>query len=508
LIAGSLFILGLISRIPFQSHYLYHWDSVNFALGTARFDVTAGQPHLPGYLLYIALGWVFNLVTHDPQVTFVTINILFSGLAVAIMFLLGQAVFDRRTGIIAALFLLVSPLFWFYGEVALPHVVDTFFVILVALLLYRAWHGENHYLIIAAAVLAIAAGFRPQTALFLAPLCLLAASRSKLKTVVLAVVTGTVLGLLWIIPLFSATGGIVTYLAATSTFSQSFHYWAPLQGLLKGQLAAFMSGTSKLIAYSVYGLGLTIFPLIIYAGLNLRRLKTPLFSAKSLFVLLWILPSVAFYAFVHMGQQGLVFVFLPALLLISAAALSGMWTGHRNPTLAKPGTFLGILATAAVVIIHTALFIVPSDHPLGANSLKILNWNTIQTSDAQKHEMLTAIQEHFSSKDTLLIGANWRHVGYYLPEYRLYRLPTITIQGEEVASMGLGDSVETISSDTLEIADGKGITLVFLDGDPSIIPTGFEKQSIALQTSQPLYYVYLKPHQQLSWQGNRLISIP
>ena len=51
----SLFGLTLITRLPFSGAILYHWDSINFALALEHFDVALGQPHIPGYLLYVLL---------------------------------------------------------------------------------------------------------------------------------------------------------------------------------------------------------------------------------------------------------------------------------------------------------------------------------------------------------------------------------------------------------------------------------------------------------------------
>ncbi len=50
--------LALLLRIPFMSRFLYHWDSVNYALSLERYDVRLHQPHPPGYFL-----------TDDGQIT-------------------------------------------------------------------------------------------------------------------------------------------------------------------------------------------------------------------------------------------------------------------------------------------------------------------------------------------------------------------------------------------------------------------------------------------------------
>jgi hypothetical protein len=57
LLAGAV----LLTRVLFRSELLYDLDSVNFATGMERFDVTVFQPHAPGYYLYIVLGRLFAL---------------------------------------------------------------------------------------------------------------------------------------------------------------------------------------------------------------------------------------------------------------------------------------------------------------------------------------------------------------------------------------------------------------------------------------------------------------
>ena len=134
-IALALFVITIITRLPFQSQFLYHWDSVNMAFGVRQFDVPAGSPQYPGYIVYIVIAQATNLLFNDPQRTMVFISVLSSGLAVVAMFYLGREMFNPITGLIAALFLAASPLFWFYSEIALPHTFDLFFITLCAWLL-------------------------------------------------------------------------------------------------------------------------------------------------------------------------------------------------------------------------------------------------------------------------------------------------------------------------------------------------------------------------------------
>ena len=67
-------------RLLFSARYLYHWDSVNFAFGLHHYDVRLGQPHVPGYILYVAAAWLVNAVAGDANRAMVLLSALGSGL--------------------------------------------------------------------------------------------------------------------------------------------------------------------------------------------------------------------------------------------------------------------------------------------------------------------------------------------------------------------------------------------------------------------------------------------
>jgi hypothetical protein len=228
--AAALFLGTVLSRLPFRSQILYHWDSVNFAFAMQRFDVAAEQPHSPGYIAYVWLCRLVDTLFQDPQTTMVWLSVVGSGVAAVAMYLLGRAMFDQRTGLVGALFLTTSPLFWFYGEIALPHAVDTFVVILSAWLLYEVTLGWVWAVMPAAVSLAIAGGVRQQTPVFLALLALFAGVRFLQRVGwrrggrwgVLAVAVFGLLCAGWFLPLINSTGGPVHYLQVVGAFSERF----------------------------------------------------------------------------------------------------------------------------------------------------------------------------------------------------------------------------------------------------------------------------------------------
>jgi len=261
LIAIGLGVFAVLSRLPFVSQVLYHWDSVNFAFAISEFNLEKEQPHPPGYLLYVLLSRLVNLLFGNPNSTMVAISILSSGLAAVVLYLLTRAMFNRTIGIAASLFMITSPLFWFYGEIALPHSLDAFLVISCALLLYAGQKNRTAGYW-AVGLTAAAGGFRPQTLVFLLPLLLYTAVRYQRAHFFRWAAIGLIVCLAWFVPLISLSGGLQSYLTILGQFSDRFQSstsdfsGAGLQGLVR-------NGT-KLMLYTAYGLGFCGLGLIVF----------------------------------------------------------------------------------------------------------------------------------------------------------------------------------------------------------------------------------------------------
>jgi hypothetical protein len=119
--AFLLFLVTLFFRIPFRSHVLFNWDSVNYALGIRDFNIFQHRPHPPGYILYIWAGKWITQLTKDPNASLVWISIFSSAIAVAATYLFARRIFKERDAIFSAALLLASPLFWLYDETALNY---------------------------------------------------------------------------------------------------------------------------------------------------------------------------------------------------------------------------------------------------------------------------------------------------------------------------------------------------------------------------------------------------
>lgn len=407
-LAAGLFVLTLLSRIPFVTHILYHWDSVNFAFAIREFNIAKEQPHPPGYAGYVWLTQLLDAFLRDAQTTLVSISVVASALSVVALFYLGRAMFGRQVGLIAALLLASSPLFWFYGEIALPHTLDTFLVIATVWLFYLTMRRDARLVYPAVVVAAVAGGVRPQTLVFLAPLMLFAMRRVGWKNFVLAGLLGAVICVAWFLPLTAAAGGISGYFAVMSAFSHRFQdstsvfAGAGWFGLRRNLI--------KLSLYSAYAWSVAAVPALLYMAWRLVRRRRPQNWEAAIFLALWLGPTLFFYALIHMGQQGLVFVFLPALLLLSAVGLARLLAGRPS---------ILVAAVVVLVAVNAAIFLLLPERPLPGKTVRLLTWQTLQNSDAYYTSRLNAIRQNYPPASTAIIASNWHHLEYYLPEYTL-----------------------------------------------------------------------------------------
>jgi hypothetical protein len=433
-VAAGLFTLTLLSRIPFRSQILYHWDSVNFAYAMSEFSVAKEQPHPPGYILYVWLCRLVDLLFSDAQTTMVWISVVASALAVVALFYLGRSLFSRRIGLIAALFLATSPLFWFYGEIALPHTLDTLLVIVSGWWLYETMRGDHRYLYPAIAILAVAGGVRQQTVIFLAPLLLFALRRVGWKRFLVAGTLGAVICLAWFVPLMVLNGGLSDYMRVMGEFSQRFQDTTSV--FMGGGWWGVRRNVLKLAMYTLYGWSVALVPGIMYAIDRVRRREWPQRWEKLIFLLLWMAPALIFYTLMHMGQQGLVFVFLPALLLVSAVGLTRLLINRFRWLM---------LAVAALVTLNAGIFILAPEYPLGSGSPRFLTRDTLLSSDRYYQDRFRAIEEHFAPASTAVLAASWHRVEYYLPEYALLSFDVVS-KWELGEGSPRGNSQETIDT--------------------------------------------------------------
>jgi hypothetical protein len=419
----SLFFLTIITRIPFTSRLLYHMDSGHFALALEKYDITVHQPHPPGYFLYVMLGKLSNYFIRDANSTFISISIVFSGLTIVAVYYLGREIYDKKIGLLGAIFAFTSPNLWFHGEVALSYVVEAFFSTVVAFLCWRIYRGEHKYIWLSAIVLGMAGGLRQNTIVFLLPLWLFSIRDVPIKKIILSIGLLGLICLLWFIPMVWMTGGWNAYSGA----------FRELWLFNTGHISVFERGWTSFKIFSLallnftfcsISVGIYLLGLAAYSFVRHRRFKY-VDRAKVYFFSFWALPSFFFYVtvFIHLANPGYVLIFLPALcilLVVSIGYLSNEFKKITNKDIYIPLVIL-------VIVTNLYVFFFSSNQ---------VSYREIKEHDYELSIMLQNINLYDPTKTAVFVWKpyifyGFRQIMYYLPEFRVYQIDkTISSTGE------------------------------------------------------------------------------
>ena len=119
-LALAFIAVALTTRLPFRDSTMFISDSVRYALALEDYDMTAGRPHPPGNPLYIGSAAAVDRLVDEPATSLAALSAVMSGIAFLFVYLLGRDLAGETAGWLAAGILIVSPLFWFFGAVAMP----------------------------------------------------------------------------------------------------------------------------------------------------------------------------------------------------------------------------------------------------------------------------------------------------------------------------------------------------------------------------------------------------
>ena len=411
------------SRIAFRSHLLYDVDSINFALALRRFDPAAHQPHPPGYFLYVYLGRLVNLLIPDANAALVAISVAASCGAAWMIHLLTEEWFGERPALVALVLFLVSPLCWFHGIVALTYMVEAFFSALVGYLCWKVYTGNKAFLVPASLALALAAGFRPSSAIFLAPLWLLSIWRMDWRRRWLAVLVAGAGMLAWFLPMAATAGGIGPY------FTSLAHLWLTIPAQ-RTTLSSPALAVARLVTLG------WVFVLCFGAAAPFLFHR----SVKQLgqswdtrtFTWVWIVPGLLFFTFVFFAfiNSGYLLVLSPPLFAWLSARIYAFLSAERHLVLRRA-------ALAAGLAVNCAFFLWA---PL------YCSYRSVRHFERTLAVVTRDFREHLDPAKILIVGFDshflgYRHAGYYLPEFVTVQYPEVSYNdGRRVFLMHAGDT--------------------------------------------------------------------
>lgn len=412
-IALMLVLATFATRFPFRSHRVFNWDAVNFVLALSDYDVRLHHPHPPGYPVFIAMGRLVQIGIPNPNTALVTVAMILSVLAVLAIYRMGTTVFDRPTGSIAAVYLMVSVTFWTNGAVALAYAALAVYSTSVALQAWRCWRDGRSVPawtpFALSAAYAIGGGFRPDLLLFLLPLWIFGHWRLGFRRAVLSGLLVVAIVLAWFVPTIALSGGWTEYWKVFRTYTSNDvlkRYSVAENG--PRAFVVNIRDTVKYAGYALYALALPVAGGGIWLLTKIRHWRNPL---TTLFAL-WMTPMLLFYTWLHIGDPGYVFTFLPALLLIGArftAEIPRLLRAIRLPR--NAGVAVASALMALVIVTNTGIFLF---RPLA------LTAHGIRQQDRTIDGKIAYIRSHGDPASTLLISyESYRHWLLYLPEYRV-----------------------------------------------------------------------------------------
>ena len=305
--------------------------------------------HHPGYPLWIMLALPLHLAGLSPTASFMAWSVAASLIEPLILYRLAARFITPACAWWLALAYGVSPVHWFLSATGLNYVAGSAVATGVAALSLnslQSTRNASRSLALAVALCALGMGLRPDLLMWIGPLLLWAAWRRGRRVCLFGAVALAIAALAWsmLIAAMYATGGDTTAeggprlthtiqkVLATSVFQLGL-----IDGLLRNAVKLF-----AILGWS-FGAGVII---VAAAGLSaLRRRETSSDGGDRrpvVFMVLWLVPALAFNLLIHMTEPGHAIWHLPPLYLLAAALIGRAWR-------ASAARWLAVLAAASAL---------------------------------------------------------------------------------------------------------------------------------------------------------------
>jgi len=423
---GGSFISIILTRWLLKSQHLFHWDSIQFALALDHFDVIKHQPHPPGYILYVGLGWLIHQLVSDPNLTFIVVNIIFSLIGLWLIVRFARLLYGPAAGYLAGLLYLVNPAVWFHGLVAEVYIVDAVVGLAVVMELYLYWRHRRWYdLIIAVVLLGCLGGIRQITEIILLPALgyVLWQNRKLISRRLIGIAAAILVAanLAWFIPLLILSGGWQAYFDALALLNRS----VIVPSYLKTGWRTIVSNLSLFWMALVQGLPLlvpivtlSVLPYFASESKNRYKINYPVF-----WFWFWALvPGTVILSLILVRNPGYVMLPILVLIVLLAGALQVIFKlfSHWLPQWRR-GIVSGLVAVVIGFQAYTFLTMSADSYYYYSTSLssvrevdRLLD-GTFRIAHAQFDPASSFV---LIPRDILIPGV--RQFQYYMPEFNVY----------------------------------------------------------------------------------------
>lgn len=453
-----VFAIALALRGPFASQYLWAWDSVLYARAIADFDVASGRPHPPGYLFYVLIARAATWLAGEANAGLVVVSVLAGAAVCAAGLLVGVRIFGLAIGVLAAAILIADPLLWHYSEVAYPYTLLALLTGSVGALLWWSRGGGAGRALVTSLALGLAAGFRQDLLLLLGPMWVWAIAVRGPGTVLASAAVVALGSLAWLLPTMALSGGLERYVSVTAAQIAGH---SPIGG-------TGPQGVRENVLMTLIGLrwqlhwALPLAPLGAWVLIRRHQLRTRLWPLA-----LWITPAVATYMVFHIGEWAYTLSVAVPLALLAAIGGIALIEAFRSTALRAGGA----AAIAAAVALNAHSFV------LGEGRFSA---RAIEGHDAGLAIRFAEYRARFPASETVIIAeGGYQHARYYLPEYRVFYVPSGT----------------TVKRRTLDVGPEVRRAMLFL-GEPRAHPRT-RTRTVSLENGVDLHYVPLERRSRL-----------
>lgn len=364
------------------------------------------RPHPPGYIFYVAVAAIGRLLGLDSDHALVAASVVASAVAAATLYLLCRRFAGPALSVALAVAFASAPLVWLHGEVAMPYIVLAPTTTILALAFRDARGGAPRRAVVTSLAFGALSGFRQDLLLFLFPLWLWMLWPGSAPTRFRAA-GGLVIGcLLWFVPSALLSDGPVAYV--TRTIGQLVG-----ESAVSGNTERSVAVNAVLVGDSLLWAGLLLTVIVLVVGLaralatvrGLRRAD----DGEASFFALWLLPPLAFYLFVHIGEWGFVLSLVPGMYALAAWLLCAI----AHTRLQRGMLAVVVLANA---VVGATLFLGGADPVFSRASLVAHDFATdTKTGWIRAHAPPAAI---------VVASAEVLVASYYLPD-RLIRYSNV-----------------------------------------------------------------------------------
>ncbi len=326
---GWAFLISLvfviITRLPSARPAAYDFDEVGFLqiLEAHRFPMH--------HTLFLAAGRAIGDLVGDRYRGLVLLDMLVSSLAVVASWWQLSALVSKRTAAAGACVLATAPVFWSYGAMAGNYnAISLVGAVLLGVAIRgfqrpRPWHP-----FLAAATLAMGAGYRQDIGLFWTPVFLVILWQYRYIAAMQAACVFTIVNLGWLVLMLNDVGGWRAFQQQSGEFAHNAGFLNSYWNL------GFIDATLRYAVKESMALLWTLGPGLLFVPRGVLRLaRMPKGRVLAALLGLSMAPALVMHLLVHFGVAGYALHLEPALLTLVALGI-GRSTGETG-TNAGPG---------------------------------------------------------------------------------------------------------------------------------------------------------------------------